>query len=597
MTRSSLRTLAIIVGSMGLALAGALYVANGHATATLAPPAPAGSGPLFSDGPRQLAPVPATPIQGPAAPEGVSEPCLPVEGPATVVASTLPPDGFAATGAEGELRGTGRPEMPISEEEAERLRQLSYLLPPSPNVQLVGESQLGAPFTLGTNFDAIDASECCGAGTSVPPDPELAAGPGHVIAVVNTAFRIFDLAGATLVGPTETDTLFGNLPGCTGTFDPNAVYDEETGRFMIGVDDGNAYCLAVTQTGDPTGTWNLYRIPTLHSGATLFDYPHAGIGDQAILWGSNQFAGGFVEGRVWAIDKAAVYAGQASPTCRTQSTTSTHSTPWPAVINVGGSGGPFPGEHYFMTETFDGTTHNVWRWDAPLSGDAVNLGAVDLNAATGVTAGFPIAAPQMGGNNIQANDWRGQSTRYVDGHLWMTNQAIACNPGGGTVDCVRWAQIHPTAGGGGTPTVVQAGVFASPGEYRLFASISVNRCGDALIGFSKTSSSSFPGAFVVGRQSAAPPGVVGDELLLKAGETTYASFDTPPHRWGDYSGMTIGPDGETFWYLGEYSKNGVAAAANWGNWIGSFTFENCASALFADGFESGGTSAWDTTVN
>jgi len=596
MSRQSTQTVWVVAASLGLALAGSFYVARGHSTAT-SPSAPRGSGPVFSDGPRQLAPLPLPTRTTPPAPEGLSENCMPVEGPATVDASTLPPDGQPVSGEEGELRGAGRPEMPISEEEAERLRQLSYLLPPSPNVQVLDEAPLGVPFSLGTNFDGIDTSECCGAGSSVPPDPEMAAGPSHLIVVVNTAFKVFGLDGTTLVGPTRTDTLFGNLAGCTGTFDPNAAYDEQSERFVIGVDDANAYCLAVTQTSDPTGVWNLYRIPTLHGPATLFDYPHVGIGDEAIMWGSNQFAGGFVEGRVWAIDKAAVYTGQASPTCRTQST-GDDSTPWPAVINIGGSGDPFPTEHYFMTEVFDGANHSVWRWDNPLGGgNAVNTGSVDLNAATGVVAGFPIDAPQMVGGNIQANDWRGQSTRYVNGHLWMTNQAIACNPGGGTVDCARWAQIDPTGGAGGTPSVVQAGVFASTGEFRLFASIAVNRCDDALIGFSKTSASIFPGVYVAGRASTTPPGLLEGELQVHAGEVSYVSFDPAPHRWGDYSGMTIGPDGESFWYLGEYSKNGVVAAANWGNWVGKLTFDQCANSIFADGFESGNTNAWDTTVN
>ena len=49
--------------------------------------------------------------------------------------------------------------------------------------------------TVGVNFDSIDYTECCGGGGNVPPDPELAVGPNHVIAVVNVAFEIYDKTG------------------------------------------------------------------------------------------------------------------------------------------------------------------------------------------------------------------------------------------------------------------------------------------------------------------------------------------------------------------------------------------------------------------
>ena len=67
-------------------------------------------------------------------------------------------------------------------------------------------------------------------------------------------------------------------PNCTGVFDPNAVYDEQADRFVLGIDaDGVNYCIAVSQTGDPTGSWNIYSFQT-GSSTDFFDYPHAGIG-------------------------------------------------------------------------------------------------------------------------------------------------------------------------------------------------------------------------------------------------------------------------------------------------------------------------------
>jgi hypothetical protein len=566
----------------GLILAGRQGLHSGAGTASHGV---GGSGPLTT-GTRLFA------GQGPLA-EGVDGDCSDVvTGPATIDLLTLPKSA-AIAGRTG--RGGGRPELPISEVEAEMLRRDALFLEENPNIQLASAAGI-KPFapTLLTSFESLLAGDNVG-GTSVPPDPEMCAGPNHLIAVVNTVFAIYDKSGTTLVGPADLDTLFAPLSGCTSLFDPNANYDEETDRFIIGADDGNAYCIAVTQTSDPTGIWNLYRIPTLVSGATLFDYPHAGVGPEGIFFGSNQFIGNsFLESRVWAVDKTDLYAGNSSPGCVSHST-GDDSTPWPADYH----GLPFPstGKQYFMTEVYDGALHTVWEWSDPFGADTfVRAGDVDLNAATGVTAGFPIDAPQSGGGLLQANDWRGQSTFYRNGNLWMSNQGIACNPGGGTVDCVRWAEIDPDGGGPSTPAVVQAGVFASPGEYRTFPSLAVDACDNMAIGYSKTSTSIFPGTYVTGRLASDTPGTLQAEATLKAGETNYSAFDGSPYRWGDYTGMTIDPDGETFWYLGEYSESASGTgSADWGNFIGSFTFGGC-DTVFADGFESGDLSAWSQMV-
>ena len=146
--------------------------------------------------------------------------------------------------------------------------------------------------------------------------------------------------------------------------------------------------------------------------------------------------------------------------------------------------------------------------------------------------------------------------------------AIACNPGSGTVNCVRWAQIDLA-----TRTVADAGVYASNGTYRTYADVAANDCGDMAVGYTKSSTAMVPGIWYTGRLSSDPAGTLQPESELKAGEISYTSFEpSPPRRWGDYTGMTIDPNGETFWYLGEYSKNTGTSNGRWGTYIGSFDF-------------------------
>ena len=477
---------------------------------------------------------------------------------------------------------------------------------------------------LKRSWDAIDGRDCCeGTGFSafVPPDPDMAVGPDHVIVVVNTAFEVYDKKGEVLVPATELSTFFDGTEGCTAfapipgfpglfgaTFDPDVVYDEEHDRFVMGIDgNGTDYCVAATVTGDPTGAWNRYGFPTNVNGA-FFDFPHMGVGLDAIYMGSNQFGGtlpfGF-EGRVFAMDKLAMYNGDPLQVVTREVTPAGEpnirldGTPQPAQLHgFRQKTWPRGGPHYIMTEYFDGKVHSVYAWNDPFGRDEFDLvGDVDLAAATGVECEnfscFPVPWPQAGSPEIlEANDFRGQETEYRNGRLW-TSQTISCNPGDGTVDCIRWAEIRPTRVEPGvlnldtfelvatTDGVRQAGVFASDGDFRSFPSLAVNHCNDMAIGYSAGNAETFPSVYVSGRRFFDRRGEVRDEVLLKEGESAYTSFQdnggAAPVRWGDYSGMTIDPDGSRFWYVGEYARDtsdpdNFNALASWATYVGAFEF-------------------------
>ena len=461
----------------------------------------------------------------------------------------------------------------LTQAEMVAMRAESLKLAPSSNVQLAS-SNLG-PSSLApaadVAFDSLDYTECCGGGGNVPPDPELAVGPNHVIAVVNVAFEIYDKNGNSLAGPTTFSSFMAENPSCSGVFDPNAIYDEEADRFILGIDaDGIGYCAAVSQTGDPTGAWYVYFFPT---GSSFFDYPHAGVGRDAIYMGANIFNCiifcSFSESRVWAFDKQAMYNGQ-SASYVSQGLPVSEDTPQPLHLH-GYNQGTWPnsGPHYFFTETdYNGATYSVWSWNDPFGANSLTIeNTVNLASYTGVSAGLPIDVPQGGSTaKIQANDFRPQDFEYRNGYGWSV-QTIACNPGSRTVDCIRWAQIDL-----GSATIIDAGVYASEGDYRFFGDLAVNHCDDMVVGYTKSSRTLYPAIWYTGRQSEDAPGTLQAEAQLKAGEITYTAFDGSPHRWGDYTGMTIDPNGETFWYLGQYSKNTGTTNGRWGTYIGSFTY-------------------------
>jgi hypothetical protein len=465
----------------------------------------------------------------------------------------------------------------ISPEEKQKQQLAARALEPSLNIQSGTFTAVGSGMILGTSFDSLDINNCCSAGAFVPPDPELAVGPDHIIAVVNAAFEIYDKMGNKLVPSVTFETLFNGVSGCTvgnQLFDPNVLYDEQADRYMLGIDsDGISYCAAVSQSSDPTAQWIRYRFP-VNSGGVEFDYPHAGIGQDAIYVGGNTFNSGiFVGAKVFALDKWAMYAGLGA-SWRERSFSASHHTPQPANLHGYQQGTwPLSGPHYMITGSdFKGEIYSVFAWQSPFSSNSFyQTGSFNLDQATGVPASMPVDVPQpLGGGQILANDWRPQDAEYRNGYLWTTN-TVSCNPGTGTVDCIRWAQVEPTIG-----KVVQSGVLASNGEYRFFADLAVNDCGDMALGYTKTVPSNsnwgFPGVFVAGRKVSDPRGLLGFELPLKSSNISYSAFDGVPYRWGDYTGFSSDPNGIDLWYLGQYSKSTGNQNGLWGTYIGKVSF-------------------------
>jgi hypothetical protein len=468
----------------------------------------------------------------------------------------------------------------VSQPELAAMQAASLQLPPLSDAAETTALRSTSNLVAGVAFPALDINQCCGGGANVPPDPDLAVGPNHLIVVVNVAFAIYDKTGATLKEPTTFVSFFQSVVGCNfSLFDPNVLYDEAADRFIMAVDGNGAnYCLAVSQSGNPLGGWNLYRFVANGSGK-FFDFPHAGVGEQAIYMGGNMFDGSFDHSRIWAFPKAAMYNNEAA-TAVERSLAYSHSTPQPIKLHGYAQGTwPFSQSHYFLVETttdYSGVTHTLLAWHDPFgANNLTTVSTIDLNTATGYKAGMPVDAPQFGGELITANDGRPLDFEYRNGYGWTT-MTIACNPDTTSVNCVRWAQINL-----GNGQVVQAGIHRSSNQYRFFPDLAVNACNDMAVGYTQSSEETFPSVWVAGRQSDDAAGTLPAAIELKAGEIGYTAFDASPRRWGDYTGMTIDPDGERFWYVGQYSKITGNSNGRWGTYVGSFSFPTCVAPVLS----------------
>ncbi len=514
--------------------------------------------------------------------------------PRVVRIADLPPTVQANAPQPKPKSGVSRPDGIIPEAQAALLRAQSLTLPPNPNIEVLASPDSNQN-TDGANVPEIlngfDATEFF---NSTPADHEFTVGLNFVIGVTNGTFEILDKNGVSQGGAVDYDIFFAGDPNCAaGTFDPNAYYDEEEERYIIGTAGAGVYCFAVSQSEDLTagGTFNLYSFSTVQVGADFFDFPHLGVGNEALFMGANIFQGGFDRADVWAIDKFAAYAGNPLPTPIRQTLDGTADTPQPMTIHGAAQGTlPTDNTHYFITDfNFNGDTFSLYSWEDPFGANVItNTGAFDLGAFTGVNAGFPIDQPQMGGDDIQGNDFRPQDAEFRNGFLWMAH-TLACNPGSGTVNCVRWAQIDPNDGNG--PVIVQSSVIGVDGEFLSFPDVGVNHCDDMTIGFSRTTPTSFPGAYIAGRLGDDPLNTTRPIQEIRAGDVPYRSFEAaPPRRWGDYSEATSDPDGIRTWFLGKYSSGSIGGSTNWATWVGEFTTDcdggvELGEEFFEDGFE------------
>jgi len=195
-----------------------------------------------------------------------------------------------------------------------------------------------------------------------PPDQGLCVGNGFVIETVNDVINIFNKSGDSVLPDNTATNIVGGFPrnvnhavdlnsfygyapainrstGVRGQFvtDPSCLYDAATHRFFVVVltletTPGGAFTLvnhldlAVSQTSDPTGGWNIYRIDVTNDGSPgntggpcpcLGDYPHIGadangfyITTNAYPWGPGSFDGA----QIYAFSKAQLAAGAASVT-------------------------------------------------------------------------------------------------------------------------------------------------------------------------------------------------------------------------------------------------------------------------------------------
>lgn len=443
----------------------------------------------------------------------------------------------------------------------------------------------------------------------LPPDTNMAVGPNDVLQTVNFSFAIYDKQGNVLLGPDTLSTLWENFGGeCDPAVDPAAnggdvvaLYDEVANRFIVTQlaypqlelgSGGFHECIAISQTGDPTGAW--YRYDFLFSNNTLNDYPKFGVWPDAYYMANNNFLDGsvFTGVTVTAFDRAQMLAGQQATDVQF-TLGSQYSSLLPSDTEGGTLGETPPAgapDPYWMScDAANGgpcTSDQMDEWDFHVDWTNPTNSTFGNNGAPSET--IPVATfnsnlcnynrdciPQPG--TSQGVDALSDRLMYQAAYRNMGNgtqavvfdQTVNVSTNGGNQAGVRWYEFTNTGSGWG---VGDQGTYAPDSDNRWMGSANIDVNGDIAVGYSVSSSVTYPSIRVAGRLAGDPAGQLaqGEETMI-AGSGSQTDSQA---RWGDYSAMQVDPtDGCTFWYTQEYIA--TTSDDNWQTRIGSFKYPSC----------------------
>ncbi|HEY2322668.1 MAG TPA: carboxypeptidase-like regulatory domain-containing protein, partial [Thermoanaerobaculia bacterium] len=459
-----------------------------------------------------------------------------------------------------------------------------------------------APAPL-ANFDGLDFANW---GAGHPPDTNGDVGPNYYIQTINTSIGVFRKTDGARVAAFTFNTFmsqgnFGNLCDTDNFGDPVVLYDSFEDRWIISdfafkLDGsgnvvnppGSFQCVAVSMNGDPvSGGWNYYSINT--SGG-LGDYPKLGIWPDGLYMSVNMFnypnGGAFENTRLYAFNKYQMYAGSPSVQVVSFDLPSDQFTVLPANARLQ-TGTPPPGSpNYFASVWGFLNSMQIWKFH-------VDWNNITLSSVTGpfnTTMGFwweqfsrsgattaPTPAnfldtlyPRLMVQNQYSNFGGAES-------LWTSHTVGAGNPTSNLTSAQsapRYYQVDVTGGAVAANTVQSFTYSPDATVYRYMPSVAVNRAGDMAMGYATSTATANPAIVYAGRLAGDPVNSITqtEQLLFQGTGSQSGTCGTTCTRWGDYSAMTLDPDGCTFWYTNEYY---VTSGLNFNTRIGSFKFPSC----------------------
>ncbi len=416
------------------------------------------------------------------------------------------------------------------------------------------------------NFNALNDNS-----QFIPPDVNGAVGPNHLMTTLNSQVRIQTRTG-TVISTVGLGAFWNSLGGLGQVYDPKILYDHMSNRWMFvssanPQDNTSCTLLAVSQTSDPTGNWNLYKVDVDPTNMMWVDYPSIGFNDRWIVVQMNLFSmpgSSQTSHQIYVWDKSDIYANGngvytlfnitnegtaiACPSIHHDNSTSKMFT----IRTISGTNG---GRGSIGLRTITGTASQP-----NLSTETVIQTPVGVNwSASGNNNGD--FAPQLGTTNrIATNDHRMRHVAVRDGKIWAVH-TVFLPAGTATRSSVQYWELDTTG------AVIQRGRIDDPTgtNFYSYPSVAINNKNDVLIGYASFSANRYASGSYSFRKSTDPVNTFRNEYIFKYGENTYfKNFGSTRNRWGDYTNTVVDPTNDSvFWTIQEYAGT---AANQWATW-------------------------------
>jgi hypothetical protein len=453
-----------------------------------------------------------------------------------------------------------------------------------------------------------------------PPNPSVAVGNGFVLVGVNNAIQVYNTSGVPqLPVVVATNQLFGLPPAIDRATNRRGVYptdmqvffDQAISRWFVlqRAQDNDIYgtplpsshyYLAVSQTADPTATYNIYVMDTTNPGnincPCIADFPQIGADQFGIYISANEYEPYYFQFRdatILAISKAALAAGATLPAAYKfviPTASGYEFTIRPAVTPPGASyylaGG---GVEYFVS------THGrlasddkvaVWAMGNTAS---LNTASPSLTLVQTVIPALPYIYPNpvsqrpgpypYGTSQFAplplldaGQDSRVLSVAYAAGRLYTAFPTQVTDEVGHQLVGAAYVILSPTYRAGILgATSVRKGYLMVRNNSLLRPAIGVNSKGAGAVAFTLVGPDYFPSAAAVPLDTFSTGStveIVGAGALPEDGFTAYpADGGYGVARWGDYSGAVAAADG-SIWMIAEYIPNAPRTEfANWGTFV------------------------------
>jgi hypothetical protein len=464
--------------------------------------------------------------------------------------------------------------------------------------------------TPSANFDGLSNNDnfALYGGRVNPPDPVGAIGPNHYVEAINLAVAVYNKSGTKLLGPIALGSLWDGfaVPQCSGNAgDPIVLYDQFVDRWIITQftppsDTDNWNCVAISQSGDPTGAYYRYAF---YTGTNFPDYPKFGVWTDSYVATTREFGPTVEYGiGVYAFEKNKMINGQPARAVGFYLDGNN-----PAILPLVGDG--------LLPAYVDGKQKPLNAASIPLVGtqddgggygatfDAVNIFELSVKwrstpvASLALATQLPVASfdsvfpcaptsrdclPQPGivdpNQFLDVLSYRQRALHRLAYRnmktydAMVTGQAVEAMPG---VAGMRWYEIRRS---GGSYSLFQQGTYApNDGVHRWMGSVAMDKSGNIAMGYSVVNGTNvFPGIRYTGRLSRDAAGqMTQGEGTIIDGTGVQTSTNS---RWGDYSSLNLDPvDDCTFWYVNEYytAAGQASSAAGWQTRIASFALPGC----------------------